>query len=62
MMFVYKSEIIKTLDILSAKHQKEINNTPFYEILAAPDQFTNVMSSINALETYNSFKKKYQNI
>lgn len=61
-MFISKSEILKTLDILAARHQRQINNTPFYEILAAPDQFTDVMSSLNALETYNSFKKKYQTI
>lgn len=59
-MFASNSEILKTLNILSARHQKEINNTPFSGTFGSPDQFTNIMYSINALETYNIFKKKYQ--
>lgn len=61
-MIVSRQCILNTLNILSANHQKVIDNYhnhgPSVEL--SPNEIMNIHNSHNALSLYNSIKQNYQ--
>lgn len=62
-MFIYHQQVLQTLDILCANHQKVIDNYDKRDPLddASAEELMQVMNSLHALEFYNCFKQRYQN-
>jgi hypothetical protein len=63
-MFIDRQQILNTLNILAAKHQKKLDefNATGNSYLVSTDEAIDTLNSVNALSIYNSFKQKYQTV
>ena len=60
-MIATKQQILQTLDLMSAPHQKvldDFTNNKFIPV--SPEEIIRVCHAMNALETYTNLKKRYQ--
>ena len=57
-MFFYKQQVLNALDKLIAPHQKVVDEFA-KKSESTPTEVVNYMNSLDALNTYNSFKNRY---